>query len=199
VAKKPSRGGTTNKTRPPGPPSKDRLERIMSAMGLADQHQHDAINELLSQHDRALSPTGLAVTTAKSADSQESGHYTFVTPTPSLVEQQEAFEEPDITTVPSWASEDTAATEDHRALASVPSTISQESAATSYSNRQEPTMEEEAELRRTVQALFELEESLLNQHMSNIQVRTVCPFGFVWEASLSRVKFIFFCRKMPKC
>lgn len=35
--------------------------------------------------------------------------------------------------------------------------------------RQEPTQEEEAELRRTVQALFELEESLLNQHMSNIQ------------------------------
>jgi len=34
-----------------------------------------------------------------------------------------------------------------------------------------PTMEEEAELRRVVQTLFELEESLLNQHMSNIQVR----------------------------
>jgi hypothetical protein len=33
------------------------------------------------------------------------------------------------------------------------------------------TEEDEAELRRTVQALFVLEESLLNQHMSNIQVR----------------------------
>jgi hypothetical protein len=32
-----------------------------------------------------------------------------------------------------------------------------------------PTAEDQAELRRTVQALFELEESLLNQHMSNIQ------------------------------
>lgn len=31
-------------------------------------------------------------------------------------------------------------------------------------------VDEEAELRQTVQALFELEESLLNQHMSNIQV-----------------------------
>ena len=31
--------------------------------------------------------------------------------------------------------------------------------------------DEESELRQTVQALFELEESLLNQHMSNIQVR----------------------------
>lgn len=30
--------------------------------------------------------------------------------------------------------------------------------------------EEEDELRRTVQAVFELEEALLNQHMSNIQV-----------------------------
>lgn len=30
--------------------------------------------------------------------------------------------------------------------------------------------EEENELRRTVQAVFELEEALLNQHMSNIQV-----------------------------
>ena len=29
---------------------------------------------------------------------------------------------------------------------------------------------EENELRRTVQAVFELEEALLNQHMSNIQV-----------------------------
>jgi hypothetical protein len=32
-----------------------------------------------------------------------------------------------------------------------------------------PTAQDQAELRRTVQALFELEESLLNQHMSNIQ------------------------------
>mmetsp|Transcript_11589 Transcript_11589/g.20452 ORF Transcript_11589/g.20452 Transcript_11589/m.20452 type:complete len:250 (+) Transcript_11589:381-1130(+) len=38
------------------------------------------------------------------------------------------------------------------------------------SNKQrKPTEEEEAEMRRTVQALFELEEALLNQHMSNIQ------------------------------
>jgi hypothetical protein len=33
-----------------------------------------------------------------------------------------------------------------------------------------PTEDEEAEMRRTVQALFQLEEELLNQHMSNIQV-----------------------------
>jgi len=32
-----------------------------------------------------------------------------------------------------------------------------------------PTVEEQAEMRRTVQAFFELEEALLNQHMSNIQ------------------------------
>ena len=34
-----------------------------------------------------------------------------------------------------------------------------------------PSMDEESELRQTVQVLFEMEETLLNQHMSNIQVR----------------------------
>ena len=37
--------------------------------------------------------------------------------------------------------------------------------------------EEENELRRTVQAVFELEEALLNQHMSNIQVECCIPYA----------------------
>lgn len=37
-------------------------------------------------------------------------------------------------------------------------------------SKQASGQEEEEELRRTVQAVFELEEALLNQHMSNIQV-----------------------------
>ena len=43
------------------------------------------------------------------------------------------------------------------------------SASTITSASGGPTAQDQAELRRTVQALFELEESLLNQHMSNIQ------------------------------
>lgn len=42
-----------------------------------------------------------------------------------------------------------------------------------YDNARASQKEEENELRRTVQAVFELEEALLNQHMSNIQV-TCC-------------------------
>jgi len=169
VAKKPSRGATNNKTRSSDMPSNERLGRIMSAMGLADQLEQDAINELLSQHDKTLSPTGLAVPTTMSADSQQSEPYEFFTPNPSFAAKADRFDEEDIITVPSVVSQDTAESEDCHAIASVPSNTSQATAATYYSSRQEPTMEEEEELRRTVQALFELEESLLNQHMSNIQ------------------------------
>lgn len=40
--------------------------------------------------------------------------------------------------------------------------------------------EEENELRRTVQAVFELEEALLNQHMSNIQVEYRCCITYAF-------------------
>ena len=51
-----------------------------------------------------------------------------------------------------------------------PRSESKESEDTNETSDGGPTIEEEAELRRTVQALFELEEALLNQHMSNLQV-----------------------------
>ena len=57
----------------------------------------------------------------------------------------------------------------------VPPFESHESEEAYHSAQQGPTKEEEAELRRTVQALFELEEALLNQHMSNIQVSYLVP------------------------
>jgi hypothetical protein len=64
-----------------------------------------------------------------------------------------------------------------------------------------PTEEEEAEMRRTVQTLFELEEALLNQHMSNIQVRLFSLGQKVYFCTTptSLPSNFVFCRFLGKC
>jgi hypothetical protein len=118
------------------------LAHIAAATGLANQHHQDVmVQEALTQQDKTLSPIGLVESTKND----------------NLFDDEEdrpmEMDYPDL--VPPSLSQD--------------SGVSPESYQSNDPPGGEPTKEEETELRRTVQALFELEEALLNQHMSNIQ------------------------------
>jgi hypothetical protein len=63
----------------------------------------------------------------------------------------------------------------------------------------EPAQEEEEELRRTVQGVFELEEALLNQHMSNIQVCSISAICVVSFSYPCRLTGFFYFRQTQKC
>jgi hypothetical protein len=140
------------------------MARIAAATGLAIQHQQETIEEILGLQNKTLGPTGLVVESLDSAfeEVEEPETKEVVTGTLSLAESVSSISEP-ITE------------EDYLTVDVVPSSGSHESEQTYQSTQQGPTKEEEAELRRTVQALFELEEALLNQHMSNIQVSYLVP------------------------
>ena len=66
-----------------------------------------------------------------------------------------------------------------------------------------PSRDEEAEMRRTVQVMFELEESLLDQHITNIKVSR--QFFFLRLSSFLQIQMTnpivlsIFYRTMPKC
>lgn len=128
------------------PPSQQRLARIAASLGWNPENSELIdVQGLLSSRNKTLSPTGLVERAVDSNSSQS-----VSTLSAEMSDAEDIFQE-------SEESEDlkfrTNLIEDG-------------------SNRNaEPTQEEEAEMRRTVQALFELEEALLNQHMSNIQVR----------------------------
>ena len=136
------------------------MARITAATGLAIQHQQETIDEIIALQNKTLSPTGLVVESLDSAfeEVEESETKEVVTPTPSLVENCSSVSEPIIE-------------EYYPMVDVVPPFESHESEETYHSAQQGPTKEEEAELRRTVQALFELEEALLNQHMQRKEAR----------------------------
>jgi hypothetical protein len=160
------RGGGV-KARPQAVPSKERLGRINAANSLAKEHRQDAIQGVLAQQNKTLSRTGLV----ESLESSVLDEFN------EIDEFEDDFEDDP---APALLVESTSSlTEDnyYPAVDIVAPSMSQESASGSStidsfrsSQQPDPTEEEdEAEMRRTVQALFVLEEALLNQHMSNIQ------------------------------
>ena len=65
-----------------------------------------------------------------------------------------------------------------------------------------PSREEEAEMRKTVQVLFELEESLLDQHITNIKVsrQFFLRISLFLEIQMTNpIVLSIFYRTMPKC
>ena len=65
-----------------------------------------------------------------------------------------------------------------------------------------PSREEEAEMRKTVQVLFELEESLLDQHITNIKVSRqffLRISSFLEIQMTNPIVLSIFYRTMPKC
>ena len=134
------------------------MARISVATKLANQHKQEAIEEILASQKKSLSPTGLVVGSLDSAFDEVAG----------LESNDDDLVVP--STTASWSTSSEPQVVESPIVDIVPPSKSQESEETYGSVQQGPTQEEEEELRRTVQALFELEETLLNQHMSNIQV-----------------------------
>jgi hypothetical protein len=127
-------------------PSQQRLARIEASLGWeAEAAEQIAVQDLLSSRNKTLSPTGL-VESAMDSD-----------PSESVSTLSAEFSDPD----------DNFQEDEESAGMKLRGKMIQDGSRM----KAEPTQEEEAEMRRTVQALFELEEALLNQHMSNIQVR----------------------------
>lgn len=142
---------STNATKPGSTasniqPSKQRLARIEASLAWeeAESSEQVAVQDLLSSQNKALSPTGL-VESAMDSDPSES----VSTLSAELSDAEDNFQ----------------GDEESNGM-KVRAKMIQDGGNV----KGEPTQEEEAEMRRTVQALFELEEALLNQHMSNIQV-----------------------------
>jgi kinesin family protein 2/24 len=142
----------------PQAPTKQRLQLIASANQMAAVRRDDAADEILAQQHRTLSPTGLAEPVRNSLSP--------ITIEPEdedisleelMADGDEAFEEEDD---PNYEpSEDNNADEEYETA---------EEDDDFYRKVNTPQQDEE-EMRLIVQDLFELEEALLNQHMSNIQ------------------------------
>jgi hypothetical protein len=131
------------------------LARIEASLAWeAESPEQVAVQNLLSSQNKALSPTGL-VENAMDSDPSES----VSTLSAEFSEGEDNFQEGE-------------ESDGMRLRAKM--------IQDGGSMKGEATQEEEAEMRRTVQALFELEEALLNQHMSNIQV------SFVRDATSNR-------------
>nr|Q39493.1 RecName: Full=Diatom spindle kinesin-1 [Cylindrotheca fusiformis]AAB05681.1 diatom spindle kinesin 1 [Cylindrotheca fusiformis] len=120
-------------------PSKERLMRIAAATEQADDQHSAFVQKMLAEHDQVQ------------ADAND---YAF---TEQVDEEEADDEEGDYEEESEDLDYEDSEGQDY-----------EEAVESQYDHSQE-AQEGEEELRRTVQAVFELEEALLNQHMSNIQ------------------------------
>lgn len=193
-----SGGGTSVKSpRPPPPPSKERLQRIANANTLAKECRHVAgavagvgQEDEQPQTKPLRSPVGMMVVELSPSplknsptsfveeevdddydeevdlllsDSGGAGSRREAAPRVEDDEEYDDDDEDDEEYVPSDEDED-----DHFYTPTA-SEEADEKAAFAFEAESSTLQNDEEEMRRIVQALFELEEALLNQHMSNIQ------------------------------
>lgn len=154
------RGKKTPAPQAPPPPSQERLQRIAAASKLVMDQEPDAINALVPQ-EHYKKPNSIMAFDQSIDDSEEDlqdEDYEdegddYSEDKPLLIDSGSSLGEDD--------GAESQCGEDDNDLS--PSEGHESSALG------EPSEEDEAEMRQTVQYLFELEEALLNQHMTNIQ------------------------------
>jgi len=182
--------------RPPPPPTQQRLQRIANASKLAQERRQEAGEDVLALENKTLGPTGLVETLKQNSpgpaafiddyddededDDDEllladSGGGMSRNEEPEVVDDAEEDgdkeeDDDDEDYVPSESDDD-----DENFYTPTASEDIDESDFWQKDEEEQQlideaiTMEDEEEMRRIVQGLFELEEALLNQHMSNIQ------------------------------
>lgn len=145
-------------------PSKERLQRIVTAHALARQRRQESGQDDLCMENKTWSPSSQIAASNSSCfieEGDDSDEELLVTESRGMSsaevgqvdeQEEEEEEEDDEEYIPSEEEED------------------DDFSASQYEEEDiQPTVDDEDEMRLIVQALFELEEALLNQHMSNIQ------------------------------
>ncbi len=145
-------------------PSKQRLQRIANANALAHRRRQEAGHDVLPEdEDQSIMSTSGLEESLKS---------------PMLIVDEDFDEEFQLTDGLGVVShenehgeeEDDEEEEDEDYIPSEEEEEDDDFSASEYTQEDtQPTVDDEDEMRLIVQALFELEEALLNQHMSNIQ------------------------------
>lgn len=147
--------GDTRSSRSQGP-GRERLQLIANANARAEEHRQEPTHDMLSLELTTSNPTGLPLKTPHYIADYDSDDDLLIAESShgERVEQaEEDDDDDDDEYVPSEEDED------------------DDFSASQYSAEEnvQPAVDDEDEMRLIVQALFELEEALLNQHMRNIQ------------------------------
>lgn len=165
----PKAQGGAKSPRGPPPPSKERLQLISNANVLAKERRKEIVGQMLAQEQKILTPTGLvenlnSPTFLMDDDDEEELLLTDSGGATSRLVEEEDEDADDDDDDEEYVSSDEDEEDDPFYTPAVSEDVDEDSASDAPA-----TMEDEEEMRRIVQALFELEEALLNQHMSNIQ------------------------------
>jgi kinesin family member 2/24 len=144
-----SKGASGSSIPPPlGAPSKQRLQLIARANQVAKIHRDEAADEILAEQRRTLSPTGLVEATHTIQEGADDSSLLEMLMQDSSNDTTDSDNDSNYET----SNENEDEEDDDDIFHNVPT-----------------VQQDEEEMRQIVQDLFELEEALLNQHMSNIQ------------------------------
>ena len=161
-------GGTLS-PKPQGP-TKQRLQLIASVSEMTAARRDEAADEVLAHENRTLTQTGLAEAAA-------------ISPSPAFIDEDDDEDEDDDATLERLMTDDPEEFEQELEDMEYETSRDNDDEDEDYDPAEEEEEEEEEdlyqkvnsiqqdeeEMRIIVQDLFELEEALLNQHMSNIQ------------------------------
>lgn len=143
-------------------PSKKRLQLIANANQIAKARRDAAADEILAQENRTLSPTGLV---------------TMLSPTSAFIEEDDPESSMEMLLAEDDSTDALLEEEDGEYEPSEADDLDDEDYDPEEEEGEEDSLEgphntveeDEEEMRRVVQARFDAEEALLNQHMSTIQ------------------------------